>query len=131
MAMVSIVGIPLLAVAALSQRWGMRALMAALILGLIAVIGLSGPSGNDIDPVGVTLVVAGAIVVTIALVLGGARSAWSWLVAALFYQSLAGLRSAAYAPVWQERGGGALVALVAAGLIALMAQRAAWIPQRD
>jgi hypothetical protein len=128
MTMVAIVGIPLLTVAALSPRWSMRALMAALILGLVAVLGLSGPSANDIDPVGVGLVVAGVIVVTIALLVGGARSAWSWLVAALFYQSLIGLRNTAYAPVWQERAGGALAALVAAGLIAIMAQRAARAP---
>jgi hypothetical protein len=130
MMMVAIIGIPLLTVAALSPRWSMRALMAALILGLVAVLGLSGPSANDIDPVGVGLVVAGVIVVTIALLVGGARSAWSWLVAALFYQSLIGLRNTAYAPVWQERVGGALAALVAAGLIAIMAQRAARTPQR-
>lgn len=129
-AMVAIIGIPLLTVAALSQRWSMRALMAALILGLVAVMGLSGPSANYIDPIGVALVVAGAIVVTIALLVGGARSAWSWLVAAFFYQVLAGIRNAAYSPVWEERGGGALAALVAAGLIALMAQRAARTPER-
>jgi hypothetical protein len=131
MTMVAIIGIPLLTVAALSPRWSMRALMAALILSLVAVLGLSGPSANDIDPVGVGLVVAGVIVVTIALLVGGARSAWSWLVAALFYQSLIGLRNAAYAPVWQERVGGTLAALVAAGLIAIMAQRAARTPRRD
>jgi len=130
MMMVAIIGIPLLTVAALSQRWSMRALMAALILALVAVLGLSGPSANDIDPVGVGLVIAGVIVVTIALLVGGARSAWSWLVAALFYESLLGLRNVAYAPVWQERVGGALAALVAAGLIAIMAQRAARTLQR-
>jgi hypothetical protein len=130
MLIVAIVGIPLLTVAALSPRWNMRALMAALILGLVAALGLSGPAGNNIDPVGVALVVAGVIVVVIALLIGGTRSAWSWLVAAFFYQSLTGLRNAAYAPVWQERGAGALVALVAAGLIAIMAQRAARPPQR-
>jgi hypothetical protein len=130
MTMVAIVGIPLLTVAALSPRWSMRALMAALILGLIAVLGLSGPSGNDIDPVGVALVVAGVIVVMIALLVGGARSAWSWLVAAFFYQSLTGLRNAAYARVWQERTAGALTALVAVGLIAIIAQRAARAPRR-
>ena len=63
----------------------------------------------------------------------GLRGRWSygsWLVAALFDQSLIGLRNAAYAPVWQERAGGALAALVAAGLIAIMAQRAARTVQR-
>jgi hypothetical protein len=130
MLMAAIIGIPLLTVAALSPRWSMRALMAAIILGLVAVMGLSGPSANNIDPVGVALVVAGVIVVVIALLVGGARSAWSWLVAALFYQSLVGLRSAAYASGWQERGAGVLTALVAAGLIAIMAQRAARVPRR-
>jgi hypothetical protein len=129
-AMVAIVGIPLLTVAALSPRWSMRALMAALILGLTAAVQLSAPSSIYTDLLGAALVVAGVIVVTIALLVGGARSAWSWLVAAFFYQVLAGIRNAAYSPVWEERGGGALAALVAAGLIALMAQRAARTPER-
>jgi tetrahydromethanopterin S-methyltransferase subunit B len=124
MMMVAIVGIPLLTIAALSPRGGMRALMAALILGLVAVMGLSGPSANDIDPVGIALVVAGAVVAGIALLVGGARSAWSWIVAVLYYQSLAGLRNAAYGPVWQERIGGLLTLIVTAGLVALVALRA-------
>jgi membrane protease YdiL (CAAX protease family) len=130
MLIVAIVGIPLLTIAALSPRWSMRALMGALVLGLVAIVGLSGPSGNDIDPVGVTLVIAGVIVVVIALLVGGARSAWSWIVAALYYQSLTGLRNAAYAPVWQESVAGLLTLIVAAGLVALIARRAAQQPPR-
>jgi hypothetical protein len=128
---VAIVGIPLLTVAALSTRWSLRALMVGVLLALIAAVGLSGPSANRFDPVGVTLIIAGVVIVALALLVGGARSAWSWFVAALFYQSLSGLRNAIYASAGQERGGGALIALVAAGLIALIAQRAAREPPKS
>lgn len=126
---VAIVAIPLVTVAALSQRWTPRALMIGLFVALLAVIGLSGPSAGEVHPVGVGLMGAGVVVVAIALLMGGARSAWSWLVAALFYQSLTGLRNAAYAPVWQERGAGALTVLVASGLIALIALRTRAVPR--
>jgi len=63
--------------------------------------------------------------VAIALVVGGTRSAWSWIVAALVYQALASLREAAYGPVWQARGAGILRLLVASALVALVARRAA------
>jgi membrane protease YdiL (CAAX protease family) len=121
---VAIVGIPLLAVAALSRRWSLRALMIALFVALLAVVGLSGSPVTDVRPVGVALAGVGVVIVAIGLIFGGSRSAWSWVVAALFYQALTGLRNAAYAPVWQQRGGGALTILVAGALIAVVAQRA-------
>jgi len=65
------------------------------------------------------------VVVSIALVVGGTRSAWSWIVAALVVQALAGLREAAYGPVWQARVAGALTLLVASALVALIARQTA------
>jgi membrane protease YdiL (CAAX protease family) len=125
---VAIVGIPLLTVAALSPRWSLRALMIGVLVALVAAVGLAGRSGAAIHPVAGILVAAGVVLVAVALLRGGARSAWSWIVAALFFQSLAGLRNAVYGPVWQARGSGALTVLVAAGLIAVVAQRAAHGP---
>ena len=122
---VAIVGIPLLVVAGLTPRWSLRALIAAAIVTLLAVVGWSFGSATDVDPVGVTLVVAGVVVVSIALGVGGARSAWSWIVAALVLRALGGLSSAVYGPVWQARGGGALALFVASALVALIARRAA------
>ena len=122
---VALVGIPILVVAGLTARWSLRALTAAAIVALLAAVAWSFGSANDIDPVSVTLVIAGVAVVSIALVVGGTRSAWSWIVAALVVQALAGLREAAYGPVWQARGAGALRLLVASALVALIAHRAA------
>ncbi|MGH7604760.1 MAG: CPBP family intramembrane glutamic endopeptidase [Gemmatimonadaceae bacterium] len=121
----AIVGIPLLTVAAVSPRWRLRALMIGLLVALVAAVGLTARSGTDFHPLAAILVAAGVVLFAIALLRGGTRSAWSWIVAALFFQSLAGLRNAVYAPVWQGRGAGALTMLVAAGLIAVVAQRAA------
>ena len=122
---VALVGIPILVVAGFTPRWSVRALIAAAILALLAAVAWAFGSANDIDPVSVTLVVAGVVVVSIALLVGGTRSAWSWIVAALAYQALVGLREAAYGPVWQARGAGALTLLVASALIALIARRTA------
>ena len=72
------------------------------------------------------LFIASAVaVVSIALVVWGSLAAWSWIVAALAFQGLGGLRNAAYGPVWQDRGAGALTLLVASALVALIARRAA------
>ena len=122
---VVLLGIPILVVAGLTPRWGLRALIGAGIAALLTAVAWSFESANDIDPVSVTLGIASAVVVLTALVVGGARSAWSWIVAALFFQALNGLREAAYGPVWQARGAGALTVLVGSALIALIARRAA------
>jgi hypothetical protein len=126
---VAVVGIPILIVAGLTPRWSLRALIAAGIVALLAAVAWGFGSANDIDPVSVTLVIAGVVVVSIALVVGGTRSAWSWIIAALVYQALMGLREAAYGPVWQARGAGALTLVVASALVALIARRAARTPQ--
>jgi membrane protease YdiL (CAAX protease family) len=122
---VAVVGIPLLVVAGLTPRWSLRALMAAAIVALLGAVAWSVGSASDVDPARPMLVIAGVAVVVIALVVWGTLSAWSWIVAALAYQGFAGLRNAAYGPVWQDRGAGALTLLVASALVALIAHRAA------
>jgi membrane protease YdiL (CAAX protease family) len=121
---VAMVGIPMLVVAALTPRWSVRALIAAALVALLAAVAWASGTVNDIDPVSVTLVIMGVVIVGIALVVGGTRSAWSWIIAALFLQALSGLREAAYAPVWQARGAGALTFLVASALVAVVARGA-------
>lgn len=122
---VALAGIPLLVVAGLTPRWSLRALMAAAIVALLGAVAWSSGPASDVDPTKATLVIASVVVVSIALVAWGTLSAWSWIVAALVYQGLGGLRNAAYGPVWQERGAGALTVLVASALVALIARRAA------
>jgi membrane protease YdiL (CAAX protease family) len=123
--MVALIGIPMLAAVALTPRWSMRALMAVVIAALLGAVVWSSGSADDVDLVSVTLILAGVVVALVALVVVGTRSAWSWIVAALFYQALSGLREAAYGPVWQARAAGAFAILFASALIALIARRAA------
>jgi len=125
--MVALAGIPLLVVAGLTPRWSLRAL---LVLAVVAMVGVlawtSGPASDvDVDPAGVAMAIVGLAVVSTALVVWGSLSAWSWIVAALAYQGLGGLRNAAYGPVWQARGAGALMVIVASVLVTLIARQAA------
>jgi Type II CAAX prenyl endopeptidase Rce1-like len=125
--MVALAGIPLLVVAGLTPRWSLRAL---LILAVVAMVGAlawtSGPASDvDVDPGGVAMAIVGLAVVSTALVVWGSLSAWSWIVAALAFQGLAGLRNAAYGPVWQTRGAGALTVLVAFALVTVIARQTA------
>jgi membrane protease YdiL (CAAX protease family) len=124
--MVAVTGIPFLVVAGLTPRWSLRALYAAAILALLGALIRSAAPPTAIDPTaGVLLVIATVSLVGLALVVWGSRSAWSWIVAALAYQGLGGLRNAAYGPVWQSRVSGVLTVLVAAILIALIARQTA------
>ena len=121
---VAVVGIPFLVVTALSPRWSLRTLMASVFVALLLVLAWSMSSGTaEINPVRVALVIAGMALSLVALVVWGGLAAWSWLVAALAYQGLAGLRNAAYAPVGQERAAGALTLVFALTLISLIARR--------
>ena len=123
--MVAIMGIPILVVAALTPRWSLRALIAVVIVALMGAVVWSTGSEHYADPMSITLAIAGVAVALVALVVGGARSAWSWIVAALFYQALSALRETAYGPVWQARIAGALTVLFASVLIAAIARRTA------
>jgi hypothetical protein len=120
---VVMLGIPILAVAGLTWRRSWRALMAVAILALVVVITWSLESTDDVDPARLALLSASFGVVVVAITVWGARSAWSWFVAALSYQALDGLRDALYGPEWQARGAGALSVLVATGLIAVIVGR--------
>ena len=63
-----------------------------------------------------------------AITAWGRVAAWSWIIAALAYQALGGLRDAVYAPERQARVAGALTVFVASGLIVLVvrASQRAW-----
>jgi membrane protease YdiL (CAAX protease family) len=126
---VALIGIPILAAAALTPRWSLRAVIAVVIGALLGAVVWGSGSANDVDVVSVTLVIVGVAAASVALIIVGTRSAWSWIVAAFFYQALSGLREAAYAPMWQARTAGALTILVASTLIAVIARRAARTPQ--
>ena len=123
MMMVAVIGIPILVVAALTPRWSLRALIAAVIVALMGAVAWSTAPENYADPMSTTLAIAGAAVALVALVVGGARSGWSWIVAAIFYQALSALRETAYGPVWQARVAAALSILVAFAIIAIVGRR--------
>jgi hypothetical protein len=125
---VAMVGIPILVVAGLSPRWSRRALIAAAIGTLVAAIAWSFTPAGDVDPARVTLLIASVVVTLVAIKVWGARSAWSWIVAALSYQALGGLRDTVYGPESHARGAGALTVLVATALIALIVRRATSAP---
>jgi hypothetical protein len=123
---VAMFGIPFLVAAALTRRWSLRLLMASAFVALLLVSAWSTSSGTtDINPVRGALAIAGLASLSVALVFWGGLAAWSWIVAALAYQGLGGLRNAAYGVVWQERAAGALTLMVALGVVALIARQTA------
>jgi hypothetical protein len=122
---VALVGIPLLVVAGLTPSWRLRALYATALLALIGAVAWSFAPAGDPDPLPLTLVVASVAVLTVALAFWATLSAWSWIVAALAFQALGGLRQAVYGAVWQEQGSGALTVLVACAIITFNFLRAA------
>jgi hypothetical protein len=125
MMMVSIFGIPVLVAGGLSRRWILRAFMAAIIVALMGVVIWSLGPATDVNPAKVAMLIGRVAIVCAAVVFWGSLAAWSWVVAALAFVGLTGLRSAAYGVVWQERGAAALSLLVAAALILLIVRRTA------
>jgi hypothetical protein len=121
---VAVVGIPILVVVALTRLRSTRAVIVVTIVALVAAIAWSIGRTGDGDPTRVTLLAASMVAVIGALVAWGRPAAWSWVIAALSYQALGGLRDAVYGPEWQARGAGALTVLVATALIALVVRRA-------
>ena len=119
---IAVVGIPLLVVAGLTPRWSLRALMAATLVTVLSVAGWAAAPAGDVDALSVAMIPVSTAVVLTAIAAWGTHSAWSWIVAALSYIGLAGLRSAVYGFVWQEQLGAALTLLIVAGLIALIAR---------
>jgi hypothetical protein len=124
MMMVSLLGIPLLVVALLSRRWSVRVLCLVVIVALLGASAWTSGVAGEADPIRAILGILGVAVMSVAIVAWGSLSAWSWMVAALAFQALSGLRNAAYGPVWQVRGAGLLGLLVTSALIALIARRA-------
>lgn len=98
--------------------------MAAAVLTLVAAIAWSFAPTGEVDPAGLTLTLASVLVMLAAMVVWGALSAWSWVVAALSYPAFGALRDLVYGPEWQTRSAGALTVLVAAALIALIVRHA-------
>jgi hypothetical protein len=82
------------------------------------------PAGES-DPVRLAAGIVGICFVALAVRAWGTSSALSWVVAALAFQGLNGLRLAVYAPTTQERVAGALALIVSAALVALLARVAA------
>ena len=99
---VAILGIPILVVAGLTPRRRWRVLVAVIMLALVAAITWSFDPVGDFDPAGLALGTASTVMAIVPIVIWGARSAWSWIVAALFYQALGGLRRGS---VWRGVAG--------------------------
>jgi hypothetical protein len=127
---VAMVGIPFLVVAALTQRWSLRVLMASVFVALMLALAWSTSAGTtEINPVRAALAIAGLASLALALVFWGGLAAWSWIIAALGYQGLGGLRNAAYGAVWQDRAAGALTLAVALAVVVTIARRIARVQQ--
>jgi hypothetical protein len=121
--MVALFAIPLLVVALITRRWSVRVLCLVVMVVLLGASAWTSGVAGEADPVRAILGLAGVAVMSIAIVAWGSLSAWSWVVGALAFQALSGLRSVAYGPVWQARGAGFLAVLVASALIAVVARR--------
>jgi hypothetical protein len=119
-ATVAMIGIPVLVVAGLGSRWRSRALIATLVVTLVVAVAWAFSPTADLDPAGLTLAAASIMLMMVAIVIWGALSAWSWIVAALSYEAFGSLRDLVYGPEWQARAAGVLSVLVATALIALI-----------
>jgi hypothetical protein len=120
---VATLAIPILVVGGLTPRWSRRALMGVVMATLVAAIAWPFAPVGDVDLPHLPLLIAGLLGTVAAMVVWGRRSAWSWLVATLWYHALQGLHEAVYGPEWQARVGGVLTALVAVGLIGMIGRR--------
>ena len=118
---VVVIAVPVLVVAGLTRRWSMRALIAAAIAALVLAAGLAYAPRDDLNPLGLALVIPVVALVGFAFYAWGTASAWSWFVAALASAGLSGVRMAVYAPTTQEKIAGMLGALVSGVLIAAIA----------
>jgi hypothetical protein len=121
---VAMLGIPLLAIAALTQHWNLRALMSAVLVGLLLALAWSTSSGTaDINAVRVALALVALGSLSVPLIFWGGFAAWSWIVAAIAFQGFGGVRAIAYGAVWQDRATGALILVGALAAVALIARR--------
>jgi membrane protease YdiL (CAAX protease family) len=122
--MAAFVAIPVLVVAGIASSWKVRALIGAGIAALIAVLVANLSPPGESDPARLAGLVVGVVLVALGVRAWGTSSALSWIVAALGFQALNGLRLAVYAPTGQERIAGALAFFMSAGLVAIVARSA-------
>ena len=121
----AVVAIPILVVVGIASSWKVRTLIAVAMLGLIAVLMVNMAPAGESDPVRLAGLVVGIALVALAVRSWGTSSALSWIVAALAFQGLSGLRLAAYAPTVPERVAGALALVVVGILIGIIARSVA------
>ena len=119
----AMLGLPVLIVAGLTPRWSWRALTAVILTLLMGVVAWAFEPTFDVDPAGVTLLVASVLLMMVAISVWGRVSAWSWIVAALGYHALRALSDTVYGPEWQTRAAGALSVAVACALMMLIVRR--------
>ncbi|MDB4889488.1 MAG: Abortive infection protein, partial [Gemmatimonadetes bacterium] len=118
--MAAFVAIPILVVGGIASNWKVRAIIGAAIAALIAVLVANLAPPGESDPARLAGLVVGVALVALGVRAWGTSSALSWIVAALGFQALNGLRLAVYAPTGQERVAGALTLIVSAVLVALI-----------
>ena len=106
--------------AGLTRRARWRAILAGILLALVATIAWALTPASDAAPGQVILTGASTVLMLFAIVVWGARGAWSWIVAALTYQAFGALREAVYGPEWQARVAGVLNVVITAMLVALI-----------
>lgn len=117
---VTVVGIPVLAVAGMTRRWGLRALAAVLVVAPVAaVLWVSAPPASNPVVRAFAPVVVGVVAAVLALRWWAAYSGWSWVVAAIVEEGLEGLWGVFHAPTLVERGAGALTVVTTLALLAL------------
>jgi hypothetical protein len=121
--MIVLLAIPLLVVALITRQWSLRVLCLVVMVALLGASAWTSGVAGEADPVRAILGLVGVALMSVAIVAWGSLSAWSWIVGALAFQALGGLRNAAYGPEWQARGSGLLTVLVASALIAIVARR--------
>jgi hypothetical protein len=127
---VASVAIPILVVAGLTKRWSLRVLMGLVIVALASAGAIALAPAGESDALKVIALAVGVALIVLAVRAWGTLSAWSWIVAALVFQALGGLRLAVYAPTMQERIAGVLTVIVAGGLVALVARQSRFTEQR-
>jgi len=120
---VATMAIPILVVGGLTPRWSTRALLGVVIATLVTAIAWPFAPVGDVRLAHLPVLIVALLGIVAAMVVWGRGSAWSWLVAALWYHALQGLHEAVYGPEWQARVGGVLTALVAVGLIGMIGRR--------
>ncbi|MCG6954446.1 MAG: CPBP family intramembrane metalloprotease [Gemmatimonadetes bacterium] len=117
---VTILGIPLLAVAGIARRWSLRALAAALLVApMMVLLWTMAPAAANPAVRAVVPTVVGMVAVVLAVRWWAPYSGWSWVVAAIVDAGLSGLWSATHSVTWVERGSGVLTLATALGLLVL------------